>query len=107
MPTAIFISENGHRNHADVPVGWSLMEGARAANVSGIVAECGGACACATCHVRVDEAWLPRLPPTDYSETEMLACTAEPASENSRLSCQLQMTPELDGIVLYLPATQL
>ncbi|SOE92036.1 ferredoxin, 2Fe-2S [Burkholderia sp. D7] len=107
MPTAIFVSEDGQRRRADVPAGWSLMEGARAADVSGIVAECGGACACATCHVRVDDTWLPRLPLADNVETEMLACTAEPASGNSRLSCQLRMTAELDGIVLYLPATQL
>jgi 2Fe-2S ferredoxin len=83
------------------------MEGARAGDVNEIVAECGGACACATCHVRVDDAWASRLPPADYSETEMLTCTAEPATENSRLSCQLRMATELDGIVLHLPATQL
>ena len=106
MSTATFISTDGHRSTVPVQTGWTMMEGARAANVDGIVAECGGACACATCHVRVDEQWMDKLPPADSSEIEMLACTAESASDNSRLSCQIVMTETLDGIVFYLPASQ-
>lgn len=107
MPIATFISTHGLRREVDIQIGWSVMEGARAANIEGIVAECGGACACATCHVRVDETWLDKLKPADGSETEMLACTAEPAGNSSRLSCQIVMSDALDGIEFYLPETQM
>jgi 2Fe-2S ferredoxin len=107
MPTATFISTDGLRREVDIQIGWSVMEGARAANIEGIVAECGGACACATCHVKVDETWLDKLKPADGGETEMLTCTAEPAGSNSRLSCQIVMSEALDGIEFYLPETQM
>ena len=106
MPNAIFISSGGERKTVVIQTGWSMMEGARAANVDGIVAECGGACACATCHVKVDPAWLDKLPPVAGAEKEMLTCTAEPAGSNSRLSCQLIMREDLDGIEFHLPETQ-
>lgn len=76
--------------------GWTLMEALRDGGLP-IVAECGGACACATCHVYVDDAWFERLPPRSGFETEMLDMA--PAFEtNSRLSCQITCTPELEGI---------
>jgi 2Fe-2S ferredoxin len=106
MPNATFISSNGERRTVAIQTGWSMMEGARAANIDGIVAECGGACACATCHVKVDAKWLEKLPPVDGAEQEMLTCTAEPAGSNSRLSCQIMMSDNLDGIEFYLPDTQ-
>ena len=107
MPTVTFISSGGLRQVVQIQTGWSVMEGARAANIEGIVAECGGACACATCHVKVDEKWLDKLKPADGGELELLTCTAEPAGFNSRLSCQIVMNEALDGIEFHLPETQI
>ena len=87
------------------PDGMSVMEVAVANNVPGIDADCGGACACATCHVYVDEAWADRLPGKTEHEQKMLAF-AVGVEENSRLSCQLSVGPTLDGLVLNIPASQ-
>lgn len=106
MPKVIFIAPDGARREIDIPNGWSLMEGAVQNRVEGIVAECGGGCACATCHVFVDDAWLARLPAPSPSETDLLECTAVPRAPNSRLSCQLRMAAELDGMVVQLPERQ-
>jgi 2Fe-2S ferredoxin len=73
--------------------------------VPGIPADCGGACACATCHAYVDETWLERLPPMDSTENDMLDCAVE-RRDNSRLTCQVFISEELDGMVLRLPASQ-
>jgi 2Fe-2S ferredoxin len=86
--------------------GHSLMEAAVAANVHGIEAECGGLLTCATCHVHVREPFLGRLPPMEPDEDAMLAFTAAPRQPNSRLSCQVVLTADLDGLVADLPATQ-
>lgn len=107
MPKATFIDCDGIATDVTVERGWTLMEGARAANLDGIVAECGGSCACATCHVLVDDEWLDKLAPASQSELDMLTCTAAPADRNSRLSCQIVMLENLDGIVLHLPETQI
>lgn len=106
MLTATFINIDGLVTQVEIEKGKTLMEGARDAGISAIVAECGGSCACATCHVLVDEAWLSKLDAIKELESEMLACTAVEAGERSRLSCQLIMTDALDGIVLHLPETQ-
>ena len=82
------------------------MEGAVQNGVQGILAECGGACMCATCHVYVDEAWLARLDPIEEEEQEMLGSTAAERKVNSRLSCQIRVTAELDGLVVNLPPKQ-
>jgi 2Fe-2S ferredoxin len=82
------------------------MEGAVQNGVDGILAECGGSCMCATCHVYVDEAWLPRLNPIEEEEEEMLGSTAAKRKANSRLSCQIRVTAELDGLVVNLPPKQ-
>jgi len=105
MPKVKYIDPNGKEHEVDVPPGWSLMEGAVKNLVPGIDADCGGACACATCHVYVDKEWLGKLPPKAEMEETMLDF-AQDVEPNSRLSCQIQMTPELDGIVLRVPKSQ-
>jgi ferredoxin, 2Fe-2S len=106
MPRVTYRSPGGGDQTIDVPVGWSVMDGAVKNGVEGILAECGGSCACATCHVFVDADWFARLPPASEMEQEMLACTAEPARATSRLSCQVQLGPELDGLRVTLPERQ-
>jgi 2Fe-2S ferredoxin len=86
--------------------GQSVMEAAVAANVSCIAADCGGTLTCATCHVIVDPAWADRLPEPGQDEQGMLEFTASPRETGSRLSCQIVLTPALDGIELRLPASQ-
>ena len=86
--------------------GQSLMQAAVAANVHGIEAECGGLLTCATCHVYVREAFADKLPPPTADELGMLDFTASPKKGNSRLSCQIVLVPELDGLMVDLPATQ-
>ena len=102
-----YIGHDGAEHKVDVPVGWSLMEGAVRQRVPGIDADCGGACACATCHVYVDPEWLGRigLPQPESQEASMLgfAAAAEP---NSRLSCQITMCEELDGLIVRMPEGQ-
>jgi 2Fe-2S ferredoxin len=107
MPRAVYISPDDSREELEVDVGTSLMQAALAHGLDGIVAECGGSAMCATCHVFVDEGDLGRLPEMGPDEDEMLDGTAVPREPNSRLSCQLVMTPELDGIVVRLPEDQL
>lgn len=80
---------------------------ALSSGVDGIEAECGGSCMCATCHVYVDAAWLDRLPKVQILEDEMLDDTASKRESNSRLSCQIQMTDDLDGLIVTLPETQI
>ncbi|MDG2155246.1 MAG: 2Fe-2S iron-sulfur cluster-binding protein [Gammaproteobacteria bacterium] len=99
MPKIIYVQRSGERQEVDVPVGHSLMEGAIDNTVSGIVAECGGACACATCHAYIAPEWLGKLPPLDDMEDAMLDAAAD-RRENSRLTCQIEVTEELDGLLL-------
>lgn len=106
MPQVTLISADGHEMRLDVAIGQSVMEAAVMANVSGIMGECGGALNCATCHVYVQgTAGLP-LPACGPVEAEMLEATACERRPGSRLSCQLIMTPDLDGLVLALPEAQ-
>ena len=102
---AIFIEDNGVKHTIEVPEGWSLMEGAVKHLVPGIDADCGGACACATCQVYVDPAWSAKLPKQNDMEETMLDF-APLVQPNSRLSCQLRMSAALDGIVLRIPKNQ-
>lgn len=101
-----YISYAGETHTAAVPIGDSVMEGAIKNGIDGIVAECGGACQCATCHVYVDEAWLGRLNPIQEDEDEMLNTTASERRPNSRLGCQIPVTKELDGLIVRTPETQ-
>lgn len=105
MPQITYISHDGNATEVDVPVGNSVMQGAVDNMIDGIVAECGGSCSCATCHCYVDEAWVSKLPPASGMEKDMLECVLEPRP-NSRLSCQLEVTEELDGLVVHLPESQ-
>ena len=105
MPKVKFIQPDGEEQVVEIAPGWSVMEGAVKNRVPGIDADCGGACACATCHVYVDPKWLPALPPKDEMEDAMLDF-AVGAAPNSRLSCQLRMTSALDGLVVRVPVSQ-
>ena len=105
MPTLIFIQHDGAQQAVDVTVGQTVMEAATGASVRGIVGECGGCCSCATCHLYVDEPWLSQLPPADEMEQGMLEGAVEPGP-NSRLSCQIKVTEQLDGLVARIPAGQ-
>ncbi|HEY0266183.1 MAG TPA: 2Fe-2S iron-sulfur cluster-binding protein [Rhizomicrobium sp.] len=100
-----FIEDNGAVHTVQVPEGWSLMEGAVKHLVPGIDADCGGACACATCQVYVAPEWAAKLPPKNDMEETMLDFAPD-VRPGSRLSCQLRMNAALDGIVLRLPKSQ-
>jgi len=99
MPKIIYHARDGKVHEVEVDIGYTVMEGAIDNNVPGIVAECGGACACATCHSYIDDQWLGKLPPMENMEDAMLD-SAEDRRENSRLTCQLEVTGELDGLVV-------
>jgi len=105
MPKIKYIEHNGKEHEVDVPVGWSVMEGAVKNLIPGIDADCGGACACATCHVYVAEGWLAKMPPKQDMEETMLDF-AQDLEPNSRLSCQLKVTPEFDGLTVTMPKSQ-
>jgi len=106
VPIVTYVSSNGISRKIDVPPGMSVMQAALNHKVEGILGECGGNCMCATCHVYVDASFLDRLPPVASSEKFMLSIAAEGPDGNSRLSCQIKMTEELDGIVVRIPAKQ-
>lgn len=97
MPQIHFSVSGGDECVVDIPVGWSLMEGATQNGVAGLLAECGGACSCATCHIYVDSAWLERLPPKEAIEDDMLSCVDD-LRPNSRLSCQVKVSELMDGL---------
>ena len=99
MPKITYVTSDGSRIEAEVEKGYSVMEGAINNNVDGIVAECGGACACATCHAYVGDAWVAKLKPMDDMEDAMLDAALD-RRPNSRLSCQIEVTGELDGLEL-------
>jgi 2Fe-2S ferredoxin len=105
MPQVVFIDRGGTRREVEAPVGVTLMEVARQHGVDGIVAQCGGACACATCHVYVASQWLGRLEPREDMEEGMLESAWEPRA-NSRLSCQIHVTAALDGLEVAVPERQ-
>jgi len=102
-----FVDHSGETRSIDAEIGSTVMEAAIRNAIPGIEAECGGACACATCHVYVDEAWLgiTSTPPTGSQEDSMLSFAAL-AQPNSRLSCQITVTEALDGLVVRLPEGQ-
>ncbi len=107
MPKVIYIDPDQVRHELDVEAGMSVMEGAVTHGIDGIVAECGGELMCATCHVYVDPADLERLPEMKPDEDEMLDATVSPREPTSRLSCQLDVSPELDGLTVHLPEEQI
>ena len=98
--------KDGSLHTVTARVGRSLMQAAVDAGLDGMAADCGGNLNCATCHVIVAHAWLAALPPASSDEAEMLAMTAAPLEHGSRLACQLELTPPLDGLHARMPATQ-
>jgi 2Fe-2S ferredoxin len=105
MARITYIEFNGTPHSVDVPPGQSVMEGAVRNGVPGIDADCGGNCACATCHVIVDPEWSGRVPEALEGEKSMLEYVQH-AEANSRLSCQIAVTPDLDGLVVRMPQKQ-
>jgi len=106
MPTIHYIHPDGRRSTVEAKAGSSVMEAAIRNNVRGIEAECGGSCSCATCHVYVDPEFLRRLPAPDEMESELLEGVAAEREATSRLSCQIAVTPELDGLTVRIPVRQ-
>ena len=105
MPTITYIQYEGTPQAIEAESGSTVMETAIDNGIEGIVAECGGACSCATCHVYVDTEWLPRLPAPDEHEDGMLDCVFD-RQPNSRLSCQIEVTEEIDGLTVSVPEHQ-
>lgn len=103
MPKVIYIEAEGKVHEIDLPLGATFMEGAVQNDVKGIIAECGGSCMCATCHVYVDDAFLDLLPEMEEEEDEMLEGTTAERTANSRLGCQVRASKALDGIILRIP----
>ena len=106
MPKITFIKPDGSTQTVEASTGSSVMETAVDNDIDGIVAECGGACSCATCHVYVDATWIEALNSADALEDGMLDCVLDRRGA-SRLSCQIQLTDELDGLVVHVPESQL
>ena len=100
-----YIEHNGKEHEIDVSNGLSVMEGAIENNITGIDADCGGGMACATCHVYVKEDWFNKLPKKENGEEDMIDMAFEP-NKFSRLSCQLTVSDEIDGLVVQLPKKQ-
>jgi 2Fe-2S ferredoxin len=106
MAKITYIEFNGTQHIVEVSVGLSVMEGAIDNGVPGIEAECGGACSCATCHVYVDPAWVAATGNAEHLEKDMLECAMD-LQDNSRLSCQIEVSDELDGLVVRMPELQI
>lgn len=106
MPDITFVHPDGREQGFEAPSGVSLMQAATGHGIDAILAECGGSAICATCHVYIDPAWADRLPPPDANEQEMLSLTAAERRPTSRLSCQIRLVPELQGLVVHLPERQ-
>lgn len=105
MPMIRYVQNDGQELAVDVPLGSSVMQGAVDNMLDGIVAECGGACSCATCLVHIDQTWMAKVGEACDMEKEMIQATRELCS-NSRLSCQIEVTEDLDGLVVHLLAEQ-
>ena len=105
MGRITYIESNGEQHQVHLENGQSIMQGALDNLIEGILGECGGCCSCATCHCYVDEAWLEKVGAPDDMEKDMLDSVVDPKS-SSRLSCQIQMSDDLDGLVVRLPESQ-
>ncbi len=105
MPKVTYVEHDGTRHEVDVAEGSSAMLGAVDNGVPGILGDCGGSCSCATCHVYVDEAWQQAVGGRSAEEDELLSARDDMAA-NSRLSCQIPVTAQLDGLVLHMPEEQ-
>ncbi len=105
MPKITYIEHNGKSHQIDVANGLTVMEGAVQNNIPGIDADCGGSMACATCHVYVKEDWFNKLPKKENGEEDMIDMAHEP-NKFSRLSCQITVSNEIDGLIVQLPKKQ-
>jgi 2Fe-2S ferredoxin len=106
MPKITYIDQDGAERTVEAELGATVMETAINNDVPGILATCGGSCSCATCHVYVDEEWFDKLPPAALEELDMLD-TAHDVEPTSRLSCQIQVTEAIDGLIVTTPAKQI
>lgn len=106
MPKVIYVSATGVSREVDVPAGMTVMAAALKNGIDGILAECGGVCMCSTCHVFVDEKFFDRLPAAQDTEEAVLEIAAIERRPNSRLSCQIKVTDDLDGLIVRLPEKQ-
>lgn len=106
MAKITYIEHDGTEHVVDVPNGLTVMEGARDNDIPGILADCGGACSCSTCHVYVHEDWVDRLAPMQAMEEDMVDFAHEPDAARSRLTCQIKVSDELDGLIVYMPEMQ-
>lgn len=106
MPTITYVQADGKRMVVEVPVGTSLMEGAMQSGVRGIYADCGGSASCATCHVYIDASFAARVAPASETELELLTGVAAERHPNSRLSCQIDVTGDLEGLLVTIPEKQ-
>lgn len=107
MAKITYIEHNGTEHVVEVANGLTVMEGARDNNIPGIDADCGGACACSTCHVYVHSDWVAKLAPREDMEEDMLDFAFEPDATRSRLTCQIKVTDDLDGLVVHMPEKQI
>ena len=105
MPKITYIEHSGKTHTVEVASGLSVMEGAVQNNIPGIDADCGGSMACATCHVYVKEEWFNKIPKKEDGEEDMIDMAFEP-KKNSRLSCQIMVSDQLDGLVVDIPEKQ-
>ena len=105
MPKITYIEHNGKSHTLEVATGLTVMEGAVQNNIPGIDADCGGSCACATCHVYVDDKWFDKLPKKENAEEDMLDQAFEP-NKSSRLACQITVSEKFDGLIVKMPSKQ-
>lgn len=106
MAIITYVEHDGREHVITVTAGKTLMEGARDNNVPGILADCGGACACSTCHIYIDETWVQKLPPIVGMERDMLGFAVDPDDRLSRLACQIKITEAMDGLIVKMPQFQ-
>ena len=107
MAKITYVEWGGKEHVVDVADGLTVMEGARDNGIPGIEADCGGACACSTCHVYVDPAWVDKLPAREAMEEDMLDFAHQPDPTRSRLTCQLKVSPALEGLKVFMPEKQI
>lgn len=107
MAKIVYVEFGGKEHVVNVSNGLTVMEGARDNGIPGIEADCGGACACSTCHVYIDAAWVDRLPAKDAMEEDMLDFAWNPDPVTSRLTCQIKVSDALDGLRVQMPQKQI
>ncbi|KCV81456.1 ferredoxin [Actibacterium atlanticum] len=107
MAKITYVEHNGTKHEVDVAAGLTVMEGARDNNVPGIEADCGGACACSTCHAYIDGDWYAKAGDMESMEQDMLDFAFQPEAGRSRLTCQITVTEDMDGLVVQLPERQI